>query len=116
MNRLCRTYVALVLAPEDAAGTRIASLARFGAYAVRMVETASGRATPDVDFHLELYCTATRSSLYRCRCRDLDQAETIADHLVACARRLDESHSGPGLSFQRFGRTTSAGSFSDSVW
>jgi hypothetical protein len=91
MSRLCRAYLALSLASETEDGSRTMPLARFGAFEVRLIELASRRMTEDSDFWIELYRHDIRSSLDSCRCRDLGEAEPIAEYLVACAKGLYES-------------------------
>lgn len=88
MNRLYSAYLGLLLAPPSGDGSRTVSLARFGTFEVRLIELADrGMA----DFWIELYCHYTRSSLDSCKCRELDDAEPIADHLIFCARQLNHS-------------------------
>jgi hypothetical protein len=91
MSRLCRAYLALSLAGETEDGSRTMPLARFGAFEVRLIELAGRRMTEDSDFWIELYRHDIQSSLDSCRCQDLDEAEPIAEYLVACAKGLYES-------------------------
>ena len=91
MSGLCRAYLALSLASEPEDGSRAMPLARFGAFEVRLIELAGRRMAEDSDFWIELYRHDIQSSLDSCRCRDLDEAEPIAEYLVACAKGLYES-------------------------
>ena len=95
MSRLCRAYLALSFAGETEDGSRTMPLARFGAFEVRLVELAGRRKTEDSDFWIELYRHDIQSSLDSCRCQDLDEAEPIAEYLVACARGLYDTHVYP---------------------
>ena len=91
-GRLYKAYVNLALMPERSDGSRVTTLERYGAYEVRLVEFLQGGPTEDYLFWLELYCHITSSSLDSCRCDNLDDAETVADHLISCAKQLyDES-------------------------
>jgi hypothetical protein len=91
MSRLCRAYLALSLAGETEDGSRTMPLARFGAFEVRLIELAGRRMTEESDFWIELYRHDIQSSLDSCRCQDIDEAEPIAEYLVACAKGLYES-------------------------
>jgi hypothetical protein len=91
MSRLCRAYLALSLAGETEDGSRTMPLARFGAFEVRLIELAGRRMTEESDFWIELYRHDIQSSLDSCQCQDLDEAEHIAEYLVACAKGLYES-------------------------
>jgi hypothetical protein len=76
----CRAYLALSLASETEDGSCTMSLARFGAFEVRLIELARRPMTEDSDFWIELYRQDTQSSVDSCRCQDLDEAEPIADY------------------------------------
>ena len=95
MSRLCSAYLALSFAGETEDGSRTMPLARFGAFEVRLVELAGRRKTEDSDFWIELYRHDIQSSLDSCRCQALDEAEPIAEYLVACARGLYDTHVYP---------------------
>ena len=98
MYRLCQAYVGLVLAPTAEDGSRTTSVARFGAFEVRMIERADQRVRDAADFWIELYRHDTRSSLDSFLCQDLDDGESIVEQLIWCARQLNESQGGSGLS------------------
>lgn len=90
LGRINKAYVSLALMPERGDHSRIASLDRYGPYEVRLVDFLQGAQDSDCLFWLELYCHVTHRSLDSCRCDNLDDAETMAEHLISIARRLHE--------------------------
>ena len=94
LSRLNQAYVSLALIPEDTDGSRTVSLARFGAYEVRMVEFPPSPASDAFPFWLKLYRRDLRSSLDSRCCLDLDHAEAVAEHLMSRARKLHRAHAG----------------------
>jgi hypothetical protein len=76
--------------PERGDHSRTATLDRYGAYEVRLVEFLQESANDDCLFWLELYCHFTGSSLDSCRCENLDDAETAADRLISSAKQLHD--------------------------
>ena len=91
VNRFCRAYVSLAAAPPNRDGLRIVSFARFGAVEVRLMEFTDRLVPDDMDVWIELYHHETKSSLDSFRCQDLDEAESLVEHFVSAARRLNES-------------------------
>ena len=87
-GRLSRAYASLAFVPECSDHSRSATLDRYGAYEVRLVEFLQDDPTGDRPIWLELYCHVTDSSLDSCRCDNLDDAETAADNLVSSAKQL----------------------------
>jgi hypothetical protein len=81
-----------MLMPENRHGVRAISLARFGAFEVRLIELADGRASDDQEFCIELYRHDNQSSLDSYRCRDFEEAEPLAEQLISCARQLHKSY------------------------
>jgi hypothetical protein len=79
-----------MLAGETEDGSRTMPFARFGAFEVRLVELTGRRMTEDPEFWIELYRHDIQSSLDSCRCQDFDEAEPIAEYLVANAKGLYE--------------------------
>jgi hypothetical protein len=92
MGRLNRAYVSLLLAPESTDGSRTVPLARYGAYEVRLVEFPHGPGAESSSLWLRLYDRDVRSSLDSRRCDDLDDAETLVEHLLSRARQLHTAH------------------------
>jgi hypothetical protein len=88
LGRLRKAYVSLALMPNRSDYARTASLDRYGAHEVRLVEFSQNRPARDCVFWLELYCHLTKSSLDSCRCDNLDDAETAADQFISSAKRL----------------------------
>jgi hypothetical protein len=89
LNRLCQAYVRLLLTPESTDGSRTVSLARYGAYEVRLVEFSHRPVSDDSSFWVRLDRRGMQCSLDSCWCDDLDDAETAAEHFVSRARQLN---------------------------
>jgi len=98
LSRLNQAYVSLALIPEDTDGSRTVSLARYGAYEVRLVEFPPSRASDAFPFWLKLYRRDLRTSLDSRCCQDLDHAEAVAEHLVSRAKRLHRADARPATS------------------
>jgi hypothetical protein len=94
VSGLQQAYVGLMLAPESKDGSRTISLARYGAFEVRLVEFRHCGTVEPLPFWLELYRHDARLSLDSCRCDDLDDAESAAEHLTSHARESYELHAG----------------------
>jgi hypothetical protein len=88
LGRLGQAYVRLLLIPESTDGSRTVSLARYGAYEVRLVEFSHCPASDDSCFWVRLHRRGLQSSLDSCWCDDLDDAETAAEHFVSRAKQL----------------------------
>jgi hypothetical protein len=85
---LIRAYAGLALATEEAGGARTTTLARIGAYEVRLCEIPPENALPGVrPLWLDVFCRSSRSTIDSRGCFDLDDAEPAAEELVAEARR-----------------------------
>jgi len=91
-SRLYQAYVALMLVPAGKDGSRTVSLARYGAYEVRLTEFATRRTGDSSAFWLEIYRHDIRAPLDGCRIEDLLDAETIVEQFVLRAIALHESH------------------------
>lgn len=92
LSRLNQAYISLALIPEDSDGSKTVSLARYGAYEVRLVEFPPSPASDAFPFWLKLYRRDLRTSLDSRCCQDLDHAEAVAELLVARARKLHRGH------------------------
>jgi hypothetical protein len=92
LSRLNQAYISLALVPEDTDGSRTVSLARYGAYEVRLVEFPPSHASDAFPFWLKLYRRDLQSSLDSRCCLDLDHAEAVAEQLVSRARKLHRAH------------------------
>jgi hypothetical protein len=92
-RRLIRAYLALYLAPAGEDGARTVSLARFGAFEVRLVEVTQALSAEIPPLWLELYAHGIRSSLDSCGCDEFEEAVLAADAFVAQAKEL---HQRPG--------------------
>jgi hypothetical protein len=86
-----RAYIALFLAPKGKDGTRTISLARYGAFEVRLIEFPDCHSSVASTSWLELYRHDTNASVDSYRCDELDEAETAAEHLVSSASALSAS-------------------------
>jgi hypothetical protein len=91
VNRLYSAYVSLTFAPKNESNSRMVSVARFGAFEVRLVELADHPNTEGPDFWIELYRHDAKSSLDSYRCQDLEEGEPIANRLISDAKELHES-------------------------
>ena len=89
-GRLSKAYVGLTFMPTCGGDLRTTTLEHFGTYEVRLVEFLQNGPTEDCLFWLELFCHVTQYSRDSCRCDNLDDAETAADHLLSCAKRLHD--------------------------
>ncbi len=87
-GRLNKAYTSLAFMPEHGDRSRTSTLDRYGAFEVRLMEISQGDPASDCLLWLELYCHVTGASLDSCRCDNLEDAETAADHLVASAKQL----------------------------
>jgi hypothetical protein len=84
-------YLALFLVRAGDDGTKVASLARFGAYEVRLIEFIEQTLVDTPVVWMELFAHDTRSSLDSVRCDDLDEAVATAEEFVARARELRQN-------------------------
>jgi hypothetical protein len=88
LSQLGQAYVRLLLTPESMDGSRSVSLARYGAYDVRVVEFSHSAESDDSAFWIRLYRRGIQSSLDSCWCDDLDDAETAAEQFLSRAKQL----------------------------
>ncbi len=88
--RLIRAYLNLFLVPRESDGSRKMTLARFGAYEVRLFEVAPEFAADTLPLWMELYAHDSGLTLDSFGCDDLDAAVRIADELTALAKMLHE--------------------------
>jgi len=85
-QQIVRAYVQLALVPRQHDSCRTITLARFGDIEVRMTEVRPASSIPP--FWLEVYSTATRSTIDGCGCFEFDERElAMAVDLVCDARR-----------------------------
>jgi hypothetical protein len=84
-RQIIRAYLALFLVPTGEDGSKVAPLARFGAYEVRLVEF-TGDGGPLL--WLELYAHDIHCSLDSFGCDTFDEAVMGAEELVAQAQEL----------------------------
>ena len=89
-GKFVAAYLSLFLARPHADRTRVASLARFGAYEVRLIEFSLEERGDASLLWVELFAHHTRCSLDSFECDDLDEAVGRADELVARAHALHE--------------------------
>ena len=85
-----RSYLSLFLAHPDADQTKVASLARFGAYEVRLIEFSLESCGDAALLWLELFAHDIGCSLDSFECDDLDEAVGHADEFIARAHALDQ--------------------------
>jgi len=89
-RRFIRAYLELFLASPRDDGSKIASLARFGAYEVRLVEFAEDACANVPLLWLELYRHDTCVGLDSFRCDDFDDAVMVAHAFMVSAKALHE--------------------------
>jgi hypothetical protein len=92
LGRLNQGYISLLLTPKNTDGSCTVSLARYGAYEVRLVELAHGHDEDDSSLWLRLYDRDSRASLDNRRCDDLEHAELLMEHLLSRAMQLHGIH------------------------
>jgi hypothetical protein len=88
--RLTRAYISLLLVPTDEEGLRSVSLARYGKYDVRLVESALTPAIETTKLWVELYAHDVHARVDRCSVNDLDEAVAAAKYLISRAKTLNE--------------------------
>ena len=78
-QRIIRAYVQLLFAHDNLDGSRIVTVAQFGALEVRLSELPRVQKHPDVpQFWLEMYSHASLSTVESYRCFDFDEDELAA--------------------------------------
>jgi hypothetical protein len=92
LGRLSQAYFSLLLAPENIDGLRAVSVARHGAYEVRLVERFDRARADFSSLWVKLYRRDIASLLDSRRCEDLDHAEMLAKHLLLRAKQLGSAH------------------------
>jgi hypothetical protein len=89
--RFVQAYLSLFTLPAGNEEAKIAPLARFGAYEVRLIEF-TGEVSGDAPYlWIELYAHDTCSSLDSAGCDDLDDAIRAAEDFIAKAAKLNGS-------------------------
>jgi hypothetical protein len=88
--RLTRAYISLLLVPTDEEGLRTVSLARYGKYDVRLVESALTPAVDTQKLWVDLYAHDVHARIDRCSVNDLDEAVAAAKYLISRAKTLHE--------------------------
>jgi hypothetical protein len=89
-RQLIRAYAELALKPPRMDGSRTATLARFGAFEVRITELGPDDASPKVPpLWIEILSHGGFATIDGSGCFELDEAERIAVELVYEARRRD---------------------------
>jgi hypothetical protein len=89
VSLLLQAYVGLLRAPESEDGSRTVSLARYGAFEVRLVEFRHCCTSDASPFWVELYRHDTQSSLDSYLSDDLEGAEVAAEQFTSHARVLE---------------------------
>jgi hypothetical protein len=95
--RLIRAYLNLFLVPRESDGSRKTTLARFGAYEVRLFELALAFAPDTLPLWMELYAHDTGLTVDSFGCDDLDAAVEVADELTTLAKMLHEQSAASAL-------------------
>jgi hypothetical protein len=84
--RVTQAYVSLSSVPESDAGIRIVSLARCGDLEVRLIELSRGAHEGELPLWVDLYDHALGVTIDSCRCGDVDEAVSAAEHLLSQAQ------------------------------
>lgn len=100
--RVTESYTGLFLTPKHDDGSRLATIARIGAFEVRLLEMASANSPEEASLWVELYDRGLRLGVDSYKCGDLDEAIDIAQLLVTQATQLN-SEAGEAVLFA-FGR------------
>jgi hypothetical protein len=87
-QKLIRAYLALHVVARDDEGIRVASLARFGCYEVRLCEPPADVAVETFPVWMELYCHTRGVTLDSCGRDELDDAVATADAFIERAKLL----------------------------
>jgi len=98
VSRVYQGYVGLALVPMSTNGSRTITLARYGAFEVRLVESQLVSARHASDLRIELYHRDARSIVDSQPCQDLEDAEDIAEYFLSGAKALHLSHNASRLS------------------
>jgi hypothetical protein len=80
-RRVTQAYVGLSSVRESDAGTRIVSLARCGDLEIRLIEFARSTHDGEPPLWVDLYDHTLAVTIDSCRCNDLDEAVSAAEHL-----------------------------------
>jgi hypothetical protein len=89
-RQFIRAYLALFLVPARADGSKIASLACFGTYEVRLIEFPEDARADVPLLWVELYRHDTCTGLDSFCCDDFDEAVMAADNFMLRAKTLYE--------------------------
>jgi len=83
-------YLSLFLVPAKQDGSKMAPLARFGSYEVRLVEFAEDACAETPVLLVELYRYDSCTALDSFRCDDFDEAVVAAENFILRAKALYE--------------------------
>jgi hypothetical protein len=87
-TRLAQAYVMLLVIPKDEHDSKSVSLARYGAYEVRLVEPLS--ASNIFVFWIELFDHSCQVSIDSGGAEDFEEAVATAEYLVSRAEELSK--------------------------
>ena len=87
-TRLAQAYVMLLVIPKDEYDSKFVSLARYGAYEVRLVEPLSACNT--LVFWIELFDHTCQISIDSGGAEDFEEALAKAEYFVSCAEELSK--------------------------
>ena len=86
-RRIVQSYVWILRAPKDIDGLQSASLARHGAYEVRLIEL-SGMPQSDTPFWIELFDHRNKFGLDSYGGDDIEEAAVVAQDMISQAELL----------------------------
>jgi hypothetical protein len=87
-RQIIQSYIWVLRAPPDEAGCKTRTLARHGAYEVRLVEPSQMPEGDIISFWIELFDHKRRVTLNSYGSDDLEQAAVTAAQLIAEAEKL----------------------------
>jgi hypothetical protein len=92
--RIMQMYTWLLVAPERFDGERIASLARHGAFEVRLIELPQKPQSDSIPIWIELFDHRSNTTLDSCAGSDLEDIALAAAALISQARNLHRNSTG----------------------
>lgn len=80
---LIMAYTRLFLLPERPDGSKLTTIASYGAYDIRLTKVLAAKAIPELTLWIELYDRVAGRVIDGAGCRDLDEAGTAVEALIA---------------------------------
>jgi hypothetical protein len=90
-QRIVRSYIWLLRAPENVDGQRISLLSRHGPYEVRLLEPLQMRRNDTIPFWIELYDRNRRATLDSYGGDEIHAAAAAAEAMISKAEELNQN-------------------------